>query len=224
MTFKLTRMETAAGIVVLAQLALAAFTARFGTVGPVPMHFDLAGNVDRWGDRKEAAAAILIIAGITAACAAFMAFGLRRDNPDAARRRGLTLGMGITLAATGAVALLPFALATPVFSPEQAGGLGAAFICLILAVVGAVMGKVPPNAMIGVRTPWSLPSRLAWDRSNRLAGRLFFWGGLVGLPLTLLAPPAAAMSGVVTGALLIAVMVVFESWRVWRADPDRRPI
>ena len=224
MTFKLTRMETAAGIVVLAQLALAAYTARFGTTGPVPMHFDLAGNVDRWGDRREAAMVVLIIAGITAACAAFMAVSLRRDNPDAARQRGLTLGMGITLATTGAVALLPFALATPVFSPEQAGRLGGAFVCLILAVVGAMIGKVPPNALVGVRTPWSLSSRLAWDRSNRLAGRLFFWGGLIGLPVSLMLPPQIAMSGVVTAVLLIAVYVVFESWRVWKSDPDRRAV
>ena len=224
MTFKPTRMETAAGVVVLAQLALAAYTAKFGIAGPVPMHFDLAGNVDRWGDRNEAAGAILIIAAVTAACAGFMAFSLRRDGPDAARRRGLTLGMGITLAVTGAVALLPFVLATPVFSPDQAGKLGGAFLCLILTIAGALLGKVPPNALIGVRTPWSLTSRLAWDRSNRLAGRLFFWGGLVGLPITLLLPPQIAMGGVTTTVLLIGVYVVFESWRVWRSDPDRRPV
>ncbi|MCE3290126.1 MAG: hypothetical protein K0R83_2138 [Caulobacter sp.] len=224
MTFKPTRMETAAGVVVLAQLALAAYTAKFGIAGPVPMHFDLAGNVDRWGDRNEAAGAILIIAAVTAACAGFMAFSLRRDGPDAARRRGLTLGMGITLAVTGAVALLPFVLATPVFSPDQAGKLGGAFLCLILTIAGALLGKVPPNALIGVRTPWSLTSRLAWDRSNRLAGRLFFWGGLIGLPITLLLPPQVAMGGVTTAVLLIAVYVVFESWRVWRTDPDRRPV
>ncbi|MDB5471414.1 MAG: conserved rane spanning protein [Caulobacter sp.] len=224
MTFKLTRMETAAGVVVLAQLALAAYVARFGTTGPVPMHFDLAGNVDRWGDRADAANFILIIAAVTAACAGFMAFSLRRDNPDAARKRGLTLGMGLVLAVTGAVALLPFTLATPVFSAAQAGKLGGAFLCLILAVVGAVLGKVPPNALVGVRTPWSLTSRLAWDRSNRLAGRLFFWGGLIGLPVTFLLPTQLAMGGVTTAVLLIGVYVVFESWRVWRTDPDRRVV
>lgn len=224
MTFKPTRMETAAGVIVLAQLAMAAWTAMFGTTGPVPMHFDLAGNVDRWGDRNEAALFGLIIAGITAASAGFMAFSLRSDKPDAARKRGLTLGMGITLGVTGAVALLPFALANGLFAPDQAGRLGGAFLCLILAGVGAMMGKVPPNALIGVRTPWSLSSRLAWDRSNRLAGRLFFWGGIIGLPGTLTLPPAIAMSSVTTAVLLIAVYVVFESWRVWRSDPDRRPV
>ncbi|WGM38657.1 SdpI family protein [Caulobacter sp. NIBR1757] len=224
MTFKLTRMETAAGIVVLAQAALAAFVARFGTTGPVPMHFDLAGNPDRWGDRIEAAGAILVIAGITAICAGAMAFGLRTSQPDAARRRGLTIGMGLILVTLGAVALLPFILATPVVSQVEAGRLGGAFICLILAVTGAVLGKVPPNALVGVRTPWSLNSRLAWDRSNRLAGRLFFWGGLMGMPVSLMLPPHVAMSGVTTGVLLIAVYVVFESWRVWKSDPDRRAV
>ena len=224
MTFKLTRMETAAGVVVLAQLALAAYVARFGTTGPVPMHFDITGALDRWGDRTEAAGAILILAGITAVSAGAMAFSLRTSKPDAARRRGLTIGMGLILATIGAVALLPFALATPMFAPEQAGRLGGAFICLILAIAGAVLGKVPPNALVGVRTPWSLNSRLSWDRSNRLAGRLFFWGGLIGLPISLLLPPQVAMGGVTTAVLLIGVYVVFESWRVWRTDPDRRAV
>ncbi|RYF90322.1 MAG: SdpI family protein [Caulobacteraceae bacterium] len=224
MTFKPTRMEAAAGVVVLAQLGLAVCTARFGSTGPVAMHFDITGAPDRWSDRIEAAGVILVIAAITAACAGAMAFSLRTSQPDAARRRGLTIGMGIILAATGAVALLPFILATPSFAPEQAGRMGGAFLCLILAIAGAVLGKVPPNALVGVRTPWSLNSRLSWDRSNRLAGRLFFWGGLIGLPVSLLLPPQVAMGGVTAAVLLIAVYVVVESWRVWRADPDRRAV
>jgi uncharacterized membrane protein len=110
------------------------------------------------------------------------------------------------------------------FSAVQTGRLGGAFLCLILAIAGAVLGKVPPNALVGVRTPWSLTSRLAWDRSNRLAGRLFFWGGLIGLPITLLLPSAIAMASVTTAVLLIGVYVVFESWRVWKSDPDRRAV
>jgi uncharacterized membrane protein len=224
MTFKPTRIETAAGIVVLGQLALAAFTATQGTTGPVPMHFDMAGNVDRWGDRGEAAGVILLVAAINAVTAAAMAYGIRSGAPDPARNRGLTIGIVIGQAVTGAVAVLPAVLAWPGFDTANGPPLGAAVVCLILALAGALLGKVPPNALIGVRTPWSLTSRLSWDRSNRLAGRLFFWGGLLGLPVTLLLPAQAAMAGITTAVLLIGVYVVFESWRVWKSDPDRRPV
>ena len=56
MTFKPTRMETATVVVVALQLASAALIATQGSTHPVPMHFNAAGEVDRWGDRIEAAA------------------------------------------------------------------------------------------------------------------------------------------------------------------------
>ncbi len=224
MTFKLTRMETAAGAVVLAQMALAAFTATQGTTGPVAMHFDFAGNVDRWGDRSEAALVILAVAVINGGTAAAMAYGIRSGRPDAARGRGLNIGIFIGLAVTAAVAMLPAIVAWPGFDAASGGRLGAALLCLALGLAGALLGKVPPNALVGVRTPWSLNSRLAWDHSNRTAGRLFFWGGLIGLPITLLVPQQIAMGGVIAAVLLIGFYVVFESWRVWRTDPDRHTV
>jgi uncharacterized membrane protein len=224
MTFKPTRMETAAGVVVLAQLALAAFTATQGRTGPVAMHFNALGQVDRWGDRAEAAWMGVFLAAMTVLIAGAIAFSLRTSQPDAARRRGLTIGMGLTLAVMAVVSVLPAVLAVSALEPSDSSRLGGALLCLVLAIAGAVLGKVPPNALVGVRTPWSLSSRLAWDRSNRLAGRLFFWGGLIGLPITLFLQPPIAMGGVTTAVLLIAVYVVFESWRVWKSDPDRRPV
>ncbi len=94
----------------------------------------------------------------------------------------------------------------------------------LFAVVGAVMGKVPPNAFVGVRTAWSLSSRLAWDRSNRLAGRLFLGFGLIGMVASLALPQRLAMPILIGGVLIIAGLSIFESWRVWRSDPDRRAV
>ena len=180
--------------------------------------------MDRWGDRMEAAWLIAGIAGINAVVSGALAYSLRARNPDTARRRGITIGMAIGLMTTAVVAILPAAMASPTFDPSTGATVTAAGVCLVLIVTGALLGKVPPNALVGVRTPWSMNSRLAWDRSNRLAGRLFFWSGLVALPLIFFLPTAVAVGAVTGGALLIAAWSVFESWRVWRADPDRRPV
>jgi uncharacterized membrane protein len=32
------------------------------------------------------------------------------------------------------------------------------------------MGKIRPNWFVGVRTPWTLSSKLSWDKTHRLAG------------------------------------------------------
>ena len=93
----------------------------------------------------------------------------------------------------------------------------------LFVVIGAFLGRVAPNPLVGVRTPWTFKSRLAWDRSNRLAGRLLFWLGLASVLSAPFAPQPAGMIAVVAGVLAAAAWSVFESWRVWRSDPQRQP-
>jgi len=94
---------------------------------------------------------------------------------------------------------------------------------LILVLTGALLGRVSPNPFVGVRTPWTYKSRRSWDRTNRLGGRLLFLTGLAGLALTPFIPTAWAFSGLIVLILLITALTVFESWRVWRDDPERQP-
>ena len=107
--------------------------------------------------------------------------------------------------------------------PGVSMAMTAALMSLLFAVMGAFMGRIAPNPVIGVRTPWNYKSRLAWDRSNRLAGRLFFWLGLAGLITAPVLPQPLGFSLLIAGVLIAAGWSVFESWRVWRADPDRQP-
>ena len=45
-------------------------------------------------------------------------------------------------------------------------------------------------------------------------------GGLVTAPF---APQPLGLQVLIGGVLIAAAWAVFESWRVWRADPDRQP-
>ena len=46
---------------------------------------------------------------------------------------------------------------------------------------------------------------------------------LLGLITAPLAPQPLGFSLLIVGVLIAAGWSVFESWRVWRADPDRQP-
>jgi uncharacterized membrane protein len=92
---------------------------------------------------------------------------------------------------------------------------------LTLIGIGAVIGKVKPNSVTGVRVYWTRHSRLAWDRSNRLLGRIWFCGGLVGLVTMPLAHDLSAAMLPAGVSLFGTMAALFESWRVWRSDPDR---
>lgn len=95
-------------------------------------------------------------------------------------------------------------------------GMGILFMAL-----GNYMGKVRSNFLFGIRTPWTLTSNIAWDKTHRLGGRLMFLTGLAGLVLC----PWLGTIGfriLMFSVLAIVLFIVFYSWLVWRSAPDRR--
>ncbi|MBP6877017.1 MAG: SdpI family protein [Phenylobacterium sp.] len=215
-----TIVRTVAATSATAQLALAAYMAQFGPTSPIPMHYDMAGEVDRWGTRLEAAFVIGLMGGLSM----IAAFGLEhlslgRKTPIASLKI-LNLTNIIVVAVASAVSVLMAAVAFGLAS-NGAALFGHLTISFAMTGIGAYLGKVAPNPLLGVRTPWTFASRLAWDKSNRLMGRLFFWGGLAGIVAAPFAPQPAGLQALAAGLLAAAGLAVFESWRVWRDDPDR---
>jgi uncharacterized membrane protein len=204
-------------------LGLAAWIWRFGPAGPIPVHLDLQGRVNRWGDRTEVA---LVLGGLTVLlgiCYLMMAAMAHRQPRDSSTWRSLRIGRIILLVVGAMVGAL---LALMTYDPPAPDGSATiqwlpAILSLVFLITGALLGKTSPNPFVGVRTYWSMKSRLAWDKSNRLAGRLFFWIGLGGLAATPMAPASEVLLGLLVAILAAAVLAVIESWRVWRADPDR---
>lgn len=58
-------------------------------------------------------------------------------------------------------------------------------VCLLLALLGNLLGKLRRNFYIGVRTPWTLANERVWNATHRFAAKTFVAGGLAGLILTL---------------------------------------
>ena len=217
-------IDLGAALAILASLAVAAIVWRYAPSGPLPTHLDFQGRVDGWTSRGGVAGFIAIAAAffgliyllIGAMTLRAGAEGSRQGNVRSAR---LVL-VAVQVMLTAVVAIMAFGGAT---APQLGGGrLMTAALALIFLVVGALIGKAGPNPFVGVRTYWSLRSRLAWDKSNRLAGRLFFWIGLVALPISPFAPPQLLTPMLIIGILAAGAASVFESWRVWRSDPDRQ--
>ena len=72
-------------------------------------------------------------------------------------------------------------------------------VCLLLALMGNLMGKVRRNFYIGVRTPWALANERVWNATHRFAAKTLVAGGLVGLALTV-----AGLNGWPVMAVLLA--------------------
>lgn len=213
--------DVAAGVVGLMIVAAGAGVMVAGPTELLPVHYGLTGGADRWGTRTEIGA---VIAGL-GLLLALLGFGLgmaAARSPDLPRRRALRAAQLVALIAILGVVLFAGG-ASLSGATSIAGGLPMAGLSLTLVAVGGFLGRVGPNPFVGLRTPWTYKSRLAWDRSNRLAGRLLFLLGLFGLAASAFAPQPAGLIAFFTGLIIAVVWSVVESWRVWRSDPDRQP-
>ena len=218
---KPTLADVATGIVGLMIAGAGVMVMFEGPTGILPVHYGLTGEADRWGTRTEIGT---LIAGL-GLLLAVLGFGLgvaTARSPDPSRRRALRAAQLVSLIAVLGIVLFAGG-ASLSGATSIAGGLPMAGLSLTLVAVGGFLGRVGPNPFVGLRTPWTYKSRLSWDRSNRLAGRLIFFLGLFGIAASALAPQPAGLIVLLIGILIAVLWSVIESWRVWRSDPDRQP-
>ncbi len=64
---------------------------------------------------------------------------------------------------------------------EKMGLIIPILIMLIFTLLGNYMGNIRPNYFVGIKVPWTLNNDVVWIRTHKLAGKLWFWGGLIGI-------------------------------------------
>lgn len=217
----LSATDRATLVISLLIVAAGAGIAFAGPLELMPYHFGADGRADAWAGRQAIGGGVAVLGLLTGVLAGGMGLAAARAE-DRARARALRFGQLLIL-----LVFFTLTLFAGVSSVTGLVSLGAAApmagLSALFLIIGAVAGRVGPNPIVGVRTPWSLKSRLAWDRSNRLAGRLFFLIGLVGLAAAPVAPQPLGYQVLVGAVVGAAFLAVVESWRVWRSDPDRQP-
>jgi uncharacterized membrane protein len=59
-------------------------------------------------------------------------------------------------------------------------------VFLFVSLAGNFMINLKPNWILGIRTPWTLSSDTVWRKTHQIGGRIFFYGGLICIPLSFL--------------------------------------
>lgn len=105
--------------------------------------------------------------------------------------------------------------------PDEAVRFIIAGCALLMIVVGNYMPKTRSSFMFGVRTPWTLSSDHAWEKTHRLAGPLFMIAGALGMAGAFLFDGiwlALQLTALVSSAAIISVVY---SYFAWKNAPDR---
>jgi uncharacterized membrane protein len=64
---------------------------------------------------------------------------------------------------------------------EKMGLLLPISVFLLFTLLGNYMGNFRPNYFVGIKVPWTLNNDVVWTRTHKMAGKLWFWGGLIGI-------------------------------------------
>lgn len=192
-----------------------------GAPARIPVHFGLDGQPDRFGGRLQGLLGLPLLA---VGLYGLMLF-LPRVDPGRANYVSFRPAYDTVRLAVLAIVLASYGVLLANLGHPVTGGpnrLLALGVGVLFVVLGNVMGKLRPNWFVGVRTPWTLSSKLAWNKTNRAAGWVFMANGVGMMAAGALGAGWALPAGL--GALVVgSAGLIAYSYFVWRGDPDKTP-
>jgi uncharacterized membrane protein len=170
----------------------------------IPMHWDLNGQVDRYGPKAVALFLMpALMVGMIGLFRILQWLSPRHFEVDSFRATYLYIMVLVVAFFAYVHGAIVWSARSDAADPVRIlfGG-----IFLLLAFLGNVLGRVRRNFWIGVRTPWTLASERVWNDTHRLAARLFFAVGLLGAVAVFLGVPFVAALVVFSTGILVPVV------------------
>ena len=93
---------------------------------------------------------------------------------------------------------------------------------LLFAFIGNMMPKVKSNFFVGVKTPWALSNTEVWNKTHRLAGYLFFFGGLLTVLIAFFLREHALFITLMVIVAIISIVPVVMSY-IWFKKLEKEP-
>ena len=179
----------------------------------LPVHWNIHGEVDGLAPAPVA----VLLPGVMALFVVGLLCALRplaKRDFEAGRHvieAAISAVLGLALLLLGAT--IAIGLGQPVDMPR----LIAAALGLMLLVLGNYLPKTQPNAVAGVRLPWTLSDPTNWRITHVWTGRLTMAGGLIALVTALVNPaPVVLFAIVLASAIAPALTGVMISYGLSR--------
>ena len=226
-------MKIIKGILALLPLAITAAVIPF-MPDTVPMHYDINGNVSRYGSRYELMLMpllIILVMGVSA-------FTMKRYTKLA---QGPDDNRNVKIAKANLRSLRIISLVFPVIfgvlqcyilyktyrnAYEPAAKIDSVMfvrvanilIGVMCVVFGNMMPKIERNNLFGFRTAWSMYNDNTWAKCNRLGGIFFVVIGLLIIVTSAIVPPTASVFFLLGYLFVGTVILTVCSYRIYKAE------
>ena len=152
----------------------------------IPLHFDVNGDVDRWGGRNSIWLTALLPVGIYGLFHLTPRIDPRKDSYQKHKKGFRIVNVGVVF----------FLVALHGFILSFSMGYQADVRTVVFFLVGALfllVGNHLPNARqnytFGIRNPWTLHSEVVWKKTHRIGGWMFAGLGLFSMVAALVSHP-----------------------------------
>ena len=174
----------------------------------MPFHWDIHGQVDGWAGKTEA---VFLMPAIMLAMHWVCVFASSAD-PKSKNYHPKSITLVLWLCP-----ILNLVLNTMVYSAALGYGLDVEIIMPILMgvlfiLIGNLMPKMRQSYTMGIKLPWTLHNEENWNKTHRLAGKLWVGGGVVILSTALLGS-FWILIGVTLAMVLIPVVYSYCLYR-----------
>ncbi len=146
----------------------------------IAMHFNIKGDIDRYGGKNELATMILILTAVNAVVYLVLPQVYKIDPKRyAPENKGRLFRIAFAVAVFTAAVLCLIIYSSIHGNIKFSMRFILAGVGLMLAVVGNYIYNIKPNYFAGIRLPWTLNNDENWKRTHLLGGKLLFGGGLL---------------------------------------------
>lgn len=175
----------------------------------VPIHWNVAGEIDRYGSKYILLAIPFLLPGLVYVIFTLMQQFGPKEKLDKMGKKFASLKFLLTLFMSALALLIIHSSKTSSFGQPT-------FILVILGLLFATFGNyfrtIQPNYFIGIRTPWTLKDENVWKSTHKLAGILWFIGGIFIVILALISTHQYIVFIMLTIVAILTIIPIIHSY------------
>ncbi|MCB2292678.1 SdpI family protein [Clostridium algoriphilum] len=169
----------------------------------VPIHWDLQGQVNGYGNKFMGAFAIpLVNLGIYLLFIVLPYIDPKRKNYDSFQSTYQYLKCLLVIFLLG-IQMTMFLIARGVVINQSV--FIPILVSLLFIAIGNVMGRFKFNYFVGIKTPWTLANEEVWRRTHRMAAPIWVIGGILNILLTI---TGMNFNGIPFLIILVVIIVI----------------
>lgn len=181
----------------------------------VPLHYNLKGEVDRYGDKSE-----LVMIPILLPLLIYLIFLAVPyiDPKKQIQKMGNKYDTLKWILTAFMSALALFIIYTAKNQTLTNPNIIFLIIGLLYLIFGNYFKTIKANYFIGIRTPWTLESESIWKETHKLSGKVWFVGGLLVIVCSLLLNKEINAKVFLGITIIIVLIPIVYSYVLYRKE------